>query len=41
MLRVETAVGEGMTGLRLGSMRVDRETFAATSVNLREVMFGL
>ncbi|MEX1279933.1 MAG: Clp1/GlmU family protein [Acidimicrobiia bacterium] len=41
VLRVETAVGEGMTGLRLGSMRVDRETFAATSVNLREVMFGL
>ena len=41
VLRVETKVGEGMKGLRLGSMRVDRETFAPSPVNLREVMFGL
>lgn len=41
VLRVETAVGEGMKGLRLGSMRVDRETTTATPINLREVIFGL
>jgi polynucleotide 5'-kinase involved in rRNA processing len=41
VLRVETNVGEGMKGLRLGSLRVDRETYRATPVNLREVMFGL
>lgn len=41
VLRVETNVGEGMKGLRLGSLRVDRGTFRASPVNLREVMFGL
>ena len=41
VLRVETNVGEGMKGLRLGSLRVDRTTYRATPVNLREVMFGL
>ncbi len=40
-LRVTTNVGEGMTGLRLGSMRLDLETFESTVVNLREVMFGI
>lgn len=41
VLRVDTAVGEGMRGLRLGSLRIDRSTYRATPVNLREVMFGL
>lgn len=40
-LRVLTNVGEGMTGLRLGSMRLDPETHNATMVNLRELMFGI
>jgi polynucleotide 5'-kinase involved in rRNA processing len=40
-LRVMTNVGEGMTGLRLGSMRVDPETFDLQMLNLREVMFGI
>lgn len=41
VLRVETNVGEGMKGLRLGSLRIDRGTFRATPLNLREIMFGL
>lgn len=41
VLRVETSVGEGMRGLRLGSLRIDRSTYRASPVNLREVMFGL
>lgn len=40
-LRVMTNVGEGMTGLRLGSMRLNTQNYASTTVNLREVMFGL
>jgi polynucleotide 5'-kinase involved in rRNA processing len=40
-LRVATNRGEGMQGLRLGSLRVDPETFAVRPINLREVMFGL
>ena len=40
-LKVLTNVGTGMTGLRLGSVRVDPETFANSPVNLRELMFGL
>lgn len=40
-LRVETNAGEGMTGLRLGSLRIDRETFQTTVINLRELMFGV
>jgi polynucleotide 5'-kinase involved in rRNA processing len=40
-LRVMTNVGEGMTGLRLGSMRVDPDTFDVQMLNLREVMFGI
>lgn len=40
-LRVLTNVGEGMKGLRLGSLRIDLQTFETTQVDLREVMFGL
>jgi polynucleotide 5'-hydroxyl-kinase GRC3/NOL9 len=40
-LRVVTSVGEGMAGLRLGSLRLDPVTRQTTNVNLREVMFGL
>ena len=40
-LRVLTNVGEGMTGLRLGSMRLDLETHEPAMVNLRELMFGI
>jgi polynucleotide 5'-kinase involved in rRNA processing len=40
-LRVATNVGEGMTGLRLGSIRLDPETYEPTMLNLREVMFGI
>ena len=40
-LRVMTNVGEGMTGLRLGSMRLDVETMQATFISLREVIFGI
>ncbi|MDH3539366.1 MAG: Clp1/GlmU family protein [Acidimicrobiia bacterium] len=41
ILRVLTNHGEGMRGLRLGSMRIDLETYAVEPVRLREVMFGL
>jgi polynucleotide 5'-kinase involved in rRNA processing len=40
-LRVMTNVGEGMTGLRLGSMRLDPTTYEIHMLNLREVMFGI
>lgn len=40
-LRVSTNVGEGMKGLRLGSMRLDPETFEVQLLSLREVMFGI
>jgi polynucleotide 5'-kinase involved in rRNA processing len=40
-LRVMTNVGEGMTGLRLGSIRIDPATYEGTLINLRELMFGL
>lgn len=40
-LRVLTNVGEGMKGLRLGSLRLDLETFETKPVSLREVMFGV
>jgi polynucleotide 5'-kinase involved in rRNA processing len=40
-LRVMTNVGEGMTGLRLGSMRLDPTTYELQMLNLREVMFGI
>ena len=41
ILRVLTNHGEGMRGLRLGSMRIDLDTYDVTPVRLREVMFGL
>ena len=40
-LRVLTNKGDGMQGLRLGSVRIDLDGFSAKPVNLREVMFGL
>ncbi len=40
-LRVMTNVGEGMTGLRLGSIRIDPDTYDGTVINLRELMFGV
>jgi polynucleotide 5'-kinase involved in rRNA processing len=41
VLRVITNCGEGMKGLRLGSIVVDLENHRIHRVNLREVMFGL
>ena len=41
VLRVLTNSGEGMRGLRLGSVRIDPESFATSRVSLREVMFGV
>jgi polynucleotide 5'-kinase involved in rRNA processing len=40
-LKVMTNVGEGMRGLRLGSMRVHPDTLDVTMLSLREVMFGI
>jgi polynucleotide 5'-hydroxyl-kinase GRC3/NOL9 len=40
-LKVLTNRGEGMQGLRLGSVRLDLEGFEVRAVNLRELMFGL
>ena len=40
-LRVMTNVGEGMTGLRLGSIRIDPDTYEGSAINLRELMFGI
>ena len=40
-LRVITNVGEGMKGLRLGSLTIDLENFETARANLREIMFGL
>ncbi|MGH8945233.1 MAG: Clp1/GlmU family protein [Acidimicrobiia bacterium] len=40
-LKVQTNVGEGMSGLRLGSIRLDLDTFQSTIINLRELMFGI
>ena len=40
-LRVSTNAGEGMQGLRIGSLSIDPETFAVTPVNLRDLMFGV
>jgi polynucleotide 5'-kinase involved in rRNA processing len=39
-VRVLTNVGEGMMGLRLGSVRLDLDRFTIRPVSLREVMFG-
>jgi polynucleotide 5'-kinase involved in rRNA processing len=40
-LRIMTNVGEGMTGLRLGSIRIDPDSFEGDVINLRELMFGI
>ena len=40
-LRVLTNVGDGMKGLRLGSLKIDLTTFETQGANLREIMFGL
>lgn len=40
-LRVSTNAGEGMQGLRIGSLSIDPETFVVTPVNLRDLMFGV
>ena len=41
VLRVATHLGEEMRGLRLGSLRVDLETFATQHVRLRQLIFGI
>lgn len=40
-LRVMTNTGEGMKGLRLGSMRLDPDTHDGSVISLRDVMFGI
>jgi polynucleotide 5'-kinase involved in rRNA processing len=40
-VRVATRHGEQMRGLRLGSIRVDLDTFATSRVRLRELIFGV
>lgn len=40
-LKVVTNQGDGMRGLRLGSLRIDLATFDVHRVRLREVMFGI
>jgi polynucleotide 5'-kinase involved in rRNA processing len=40
-LRVMTNTGEGMKGLRLGSMKLDPATLEGSVISLREVMFGI
>ncbi|MEN8234448.1 MAG: Clp1/GlmU family protein [Actinomycetota bacterium] len=41
VLRVATHHGEAMRGLRLGSMRLDLETFDTQRVRLRQLIFGI
>lgn len=40
-LRVMTNVGEGMKGLRLGSIRIDPDSYDGSVIDLRELMFGI
>ncbi len=40
-LRVITTTTEGMTGLRIGSARLDLDRYQTTTVDLRQVMFGI
>lgn len=40
-VKVATAYGDQMRGLRLGSMRVNLDTFATSRVRLRELIFGV
>jgi polynucleotide 5'-kinase involved in rRNA processing len=41
VLRVLTSRGEGMQGLRLGSVRIDLDSYDCRPINLAELMFGL
>lgn len=41
VLRVITNTGEGMRGLRLGSLHIDLDGFGIRRMRLRDVMFGL
>jgi polynucleotide 5'-hydroxyl-kinase GRC3/NOL9 len=41
VLRVATRHGEDMKGLRLGSLRIDQETFDTSRVWLRQLIFGV
>lgn len=41
VVRVATRYGEEMRGLRLGSMRVNLETFETQRVRLRDLLFGI
>lgn len=41
VVKALTNAGEGMQGLRLGSLRVDLDTFEVRPVNLRELIFGI
>lgn len=41
VLRVATRHGEAMRGLRLGSMRIDLDTYTTTAVRLRQLFFGI
>ena len=40
-MRVLTRHGDAMRGLRLGSMRIDLETFETDPVRLRQLIFGI
>jgi polynucleotide 5'-kinase involved in rRNA processing len=41
VIRVATRHGDAMRGLRLGSMRIDLETFDTHRVRLRQLIFGI
>jgi polynucleotide 5'-kinase involved in rRNA processing len=41
VLRVVTNAGEGMQGLRLGSLKMDRDSFETRPLNLRQLIFGI
>lgn len=41
LLRVATRHGEAMKGLRLGSLKLDLETFETSRVRLRQLIFGV
>ena len=41
VVRVATRFGDQMRGLRLGSMRIDLETYATSRVRLRQLIFGI
>ena len=40
-VRVTTNVADGMVGLRLGSLRLDLDSFETSTLSLRELMFGV